>query len=233
RLPIGYRMGHIPNALALDPTREFFVYGNGIADLAALEAIANALGARGIANDSPIIIYDEWTGQLAAITFWVLQSSGHRDVKILHGGWAVWKNANAPISRESPTIAPADYRARADTATRATAEWIQENSARPDLVLLDVRTADEYRGGHIPGAVNLPYDAALDLQTQTFKDAATLRDQLITVGATPEKEIVVYCAAGARSAHSYTMLKLLGYPRVRNYDGSMNDWFRVRGLPLE
>ena len=233
RLPFGYRMGHIQHSIALDPTREFFVYSNGSADLAASETVANALCARGIANDSPIVIYDEWTGQLSAITFWVLQTIGHRAVKILHGGWAAWKNANGAVTRDAPTFAPQNYIAHSDDATRATAEWIQNNSARADLVLLDLRTPDEYRGGHIPDAVNLSYDTALDLRTQMFKDAATLRAQLESVGATPDKEIVAYCAAGARSAHSYTMLKVLGYPRVRNYDGSMNDWFRARGLPLE
>jgi thiosulfate/3-mercaptopyruvate sulfurtransferase len=87
--------------------------------------------------------------------------------------------------------------------------------------------------GHIPGAVNLPFDFSLDMKTQTFKETATLKAELEGVGATPDKEIVAYCASGARSSHMFTTLQLLGYPRVRNYDGSMNDWYQMRGLDIE
>ncbi len=127
----------------------------------------------------------------------------------------------------------ATYVARQDDNARATAEWIQANADRSDVVLLDVRTEGEYAMGHIPGAINLPYDFSLEMKTQKFKDASTLKGELETVGVTPDKEIVAYCASGARSSHMFTTLQLLGYPRVRNYDGSMNDWHQMRGLVLE
>ena len=233
RLPIGYRMGHIPGAVALDPTREFFVFANGAPDLAPVEKIAQALAQRGIANDTSVVIYDEWTGQLAALTYWALRYAGHQNAKILHGGWAMWRNNGNPITRDVPQLSPADFRAQRNDQARATAEWIQANSERPDVLLLDVRTPDEFRMGHIPGAVNLSYDSALDMRTQTFKDAAELRQQLEGVGVTPDKEIVTYCAAGSRSAHMFTTLQLLGYARVRNYDGSMTDWYHRRRLPID
>jgi thiosulfate/3-mercaptopyruvate sulfurtransferase len=233
RLPIGYRMGHLPGAIALDPTRDFFVFAGGAPGLAPADKIAQALGARGITNDTPVVIYDEWTGQLAALTYWTLRFVGHLKAKILHGGWALWRDSGGPITRDQPTLVPAVYVPHLNEHARATAEWIQANSTRNDVLLLDVRTPEEYQMGHIPGAVNLSYDGALDLKTQTFKDSQVLRQELEAVGATPDKEIVTYCAAGSRSAHMYTTLQLLGYPRVRNYDGSMTDWYHLRGLPVD
>ncbi len=233
RLPIGYRMGHIPGAVELDPTRDFFVFDHRGPRLAQPEEIAHSLATHGISNNTPVIIYDEWTGQLAALTYWVLRYVGHRDARVLHGGWAMWRNSGGPITRDVPTVPPAEYHAQANQDARATAEWIQAHSGEADVILLDTRTPDEYRMGHIPGAVNLSYDTSLDIRTQTFKEPEALRDQLASVGATPDKEIVTYCAAGARSAHMFTTLQLLGYPRVRNYDGSMTDWYHLRGLPLE
>lgn len=232
RLPVGYRMGHIPGAMSLDPTRDFFVFANGVPALASPAKIAEALGKRGISNETQVVIYDEWTGQLAAMTYWILRYVGHRNSHILHGGWAAWQNADHPVTKDVPQIAPAEFHADVDEAARATAEWIQANVERPDILLLDVRTPDEFRMGHIPDAVNLSYDAVLEPTTGTFADEGRIRALLESVGATPDKEIVTYCAAGARSAHMFATLQLLGYARVRNYDGSMADWYHARGLPV-
>ncbi len=233
RLPVGYRMGHIPGAISLDPTRDFFVFANGAPALASPDKIGQALRKRGISNEIPVVIYDEWTGQLAAMTYWILRYVGHSNSHILHRGWAAWRNAGNPVSQDVPQVAPANFQAEVNEAARATAEWIQANAERPDILLLDVRTPDEFRMGHIPDAVNLTYDSVLDAKTQTFADESRIRVLLESVGATPDREIVTYCAAGARSAHMFTTLQLLGYPRVRNYEGSMADWYHVRGLPVE
>ena len=233
RLPMGYRMGHIPQAVALDVGRDFFVFAHGARQLGEPAQIALALAQRGIANDTRVVIYDEWTGQLAAFTYWVLRYVGHRDIKILHGGWAAWQSSKGETTREAPQFAPGAYHARQDDNARATAEWIQANAERPDVLLLDARTEGEYAMGHIAGAVNLPFDFSLEMRTQTFRDAAALKAELEAVGATPDKEIVVYCASGARSSHMFTTLQLLGYPRIRNYDGSMTDWYEIRGLAVE
>lgn len=233
RLPIGYRMGHIPGAIALDPTRDFYVLEYSAPQLASVGEIANALGRQGVSSDSPIVIYDEWTGQLAALTYWIMRYVGHRDLRVLHGGWAEWKRSGGVVTREVPAFKQVDYAPQAQSHTRATAEWIQENANRPEVFLLDARTPDEFAMGHIPGARNLSYDAALDVRTQTFLDPEDIRRQLEEAGATPDKEIVTYCAAGARSAHMFLTLQLLGYKRVRNYEGSMTDWYHLRGLAIE
>ena len=100
-------------------------------------------------------------------------------------------------------------------------------------VISTTRTMPTSGAPHIPGAVNWSYDRALDMRTQTLKDADDLKRQLASVGVTPDKQVVVYCQSGARSSHSYLVVKSLGFPRVRNYKGSMIDWYQLRGLPLE
>lgn len=233
RLQVGYRMGHIPGAIAFDPSRELFIRTQHGRDVAAVEKIAESLGQRGISAESLIVIYDEWTGQLATMTFWVLRLLGHVNLRILHGGWALWQKSGGATSLDVPEFAPTSYHAQPNQNYRADADWIQANVSRPDVLLLDSRSTGEYEMGHIPGAVNLSWDLSLDPQMQNFKDPATLRAQLESVGATPEKEIIAYCATGARSSHMFTTLSLMGYSRIRNYDGSMMDWYQVRGLPVE
>jgi thiosulfate/3-mercaptopyruvate sulfurtransferase len=230
---MGYRAAHIPGAVPFDLNRDMYEMAMGGPRIKSFDAIAKTLGERGIANDSSIVLYDEGTGPLAGTVYWLLKYLGHDDVRVLNGGWHAWQKANAPTTKEIPQTQPVTYTARVDENQHSTAEWIQENSARNDVVLLDTRMDSEYYMGHIPGAVNLSFDEAVDFSTQGLKDENVLRQQFENVGATPDKEIVVYCGSGSRSAHSYLVLKALGYPRVRNYKGSMMDWAHQRGLPLE
>ncbi len=234
RLPMGYRMGHIPNAVPFDLNRDVYdLAGYGIPRLKAPEVIAQVLGSRGVSTDSIIVLYDEDTGPLAGFVYWLLKYLGHRDVRVLNGGWHAWQRANGPITREAPPVQPANYVAQVDPNQRGNADWIQECAQRGDVVLLDARSDAEYYMGHIPGAVNLSFDEAIDYATQQLKNPDALRQQFEAVGVTPDKEIVTYCGSGSRSAHTYLVLKALGYPRVRNYDGSMMDWAQGRRLPLE
>jgi thiosulfate/3-mercaptopyruvate sulfurtransferase len=233
RLPMGYRASHIPGAVPFDLNRDMYEMAPGGPRIRSFDAIAQTLGERGIANDSTIVIYDEGTGPLTGTTYWMLKYMGHPDVRVLNGGWHAWSQAGGPTTKDVPQVTPTTYTARIDEDQHSTAEWIQENASREDLVLLDTRMDSEFYMGHIPGAANLSFDEAIDYQTQGLKDEEVLRQQFESVGATPDKEIVVYCGSGARSAHTYLVLKSLGYPRVRNYKGSMMDWAHRRGLPLE
>lgn len=233
RLPMGYRISHVPGAVPFDLNRDMYEMVPGGPRLKHADAIAKILGERGVANDSTIMVYDENTGPLAGTVFWLLKYLGHGDVRVLDGGWHVWTQAQAPATRDVPPVTPVTYTARTDESTHCTAEWIQENRTREDLVLLDTRTDSEYYMGHIPGAVNLSFDNAIDFAGQHLKNESVLREQFERVGAVPDKEIVVYCGSGARSAHTFMVLSALGYPRVRNYKGSMMDWAHHRGLPLD
>lgn len=233
RLPIGYRMSHIPGAVPFDLNRDMYEMAPGGPHMKAPDAIAKVLGERGIANDSTIVLYDEATGPLAGTVYWLLKYLGHGDVRVLNGGWHAWVQAKAPTAKELPSITPAPYLAHVDENQHSTCEWILDNSTRDDVLLLDTRTDGEYYMGHIPRAVNLSFDEAINFSTQTLKAESELRAQFERIGATPDKEIVVYCGSGSRSAHTYMVLQALGYPRVRNYKGSMLDWAQHRGLPLE
>jgi thiosulfate/3-mercaptopyruvate sulfurtransferase len=233
RLPMGYRVGHIPNSIPFDLSRDAYDHSVGMPTLKSPEAIAQVLASRGISNDSRIVIYDENIGPLAATVYWLLKYLGHDPIRVLHGGWLAWQNAHGAVTREVPQFQPAMYTAQPDESQFGSAEWIQENAARSDVVLLDARTDGEYYSGHIPGAVNLSFDEAMNFSTQSLKDANELKQQFEAVGVTPDKEVVTYCASGARSSHTYLVLKSLGYPRVRNYKGSMMDWAQMRGMPVE
>jgi thiosulfate/3-mercaptopyruvate sulfurtransferase len=233
RLPMGYRAAHVPGAVPFDLNRDMYEMGPGGPRIKSFDAIANILGERGIANDSILVLYDEGTGPLTGTVYWLLKYLGHDDVRVLNGGWHAWQQANAPTTKEVPEVQPVSYTPHVDETHHSTAEWIQENSPRDDVFLLDTRMDSEYYMGHIPGAVNLSFDEAIDHPTQGLKEESVLRHQFESVGATPDKEIVVYCGSGSRSAHTFLVLKSLGYPRVRNYKGSMQDWAHRRGLPLE
>lgn len=232
RLPMGYRAGHIPGAVPFDLNRDMYEMRMGMPGLKSPEAIAETLGARGISNDSTIVIYDESLSPLAGTTYWLLKYLGHNDVRVLDGGWNAWRQAKGEITKETPTPQPVKYTPHVDESQHSTADWIQANASRDDVVLLDARMDSEYYMGHVPGAVNLSFDAAMDVATQKLKPVDVMRVQLEDVGATPDKEIVVYCGSGARSSHTFLVLKSLGYSRVRNYKGSMMDW-SARGLPIE
>lgn len=233
RLPMGYRSSHLPGAVPFDLNRDMYEMGPGGPRIKSFESIAQILGERGIANDSTLVLYDEGTGPLTGTVYWLLKYMGHDDVRVLNGGWQAWQHASAPTTKDVPHVQPVTYTARVDENQHSTADWIQQNVDRDDLVLLDTRMDSEYYMGHIPGAVNLSFDEALDYRTQGLKDENVLRSQFESVGVTPDKEVIVYCGSGSRSAHSYLVLKALGYPRVRNYKGSMQDWAHRRGLPLE
>lgn len=233
RLPIGFRMGHIPGAIPFDLNHDVYELGPLGPRMKSPAAIAQVLSARGVGNDAMIVLYDEDTGPLAGTIFWLLKYLGHQEVHVLNGGWEAWKQAGGAITKEFPLLDPVPYVAKVDETQHSTAEWIQQNASRADVLLLDTRTDGEYYMGHIPGAVNLSFDAAIDYATHQLKDKRILLEQFSKVGATPDKEIVVYCSSGSRSAHTYLVLKALGYPRVRNYKGSMMDWVQTHGLPIE
>lgn len=233
RLPMGYRSAHLPGAVPFDLNRDVYEMAPGGPRIKAFETIAQTLGERGISDNAVLVLYDEGTGPLAGSVYWLLKYMGHDDVRVLNGGWHAWQQAQGPVTKDVPQVTPVTYTLHVDEKQFSSADWIQENAGRDDLVLLDTRMDNEYYMGHIPGAVNLSFDDAIDFRTQALKDEPILRQQFESVGATPDKEIVVYCGSGSRSAHTYMVLKGLGYPRVRNYKGSMQDWAGRRGLPLE
>ena len=223
---IGYPWGHIPGAVYLDLMQIFSGRANGVpGTLGPPVEVATAVGLVGLAARDTVVVYDGQGGPAAAQVFWLLESLGFLDVRLLEGGWAAWQTSGRPISMEAPTVEPIETPGMPNAGRLATLDWILTRLEDPALVLVDARTRNEYDSGHIPGAVLLPWEESLESAlVPRFRDAAALRHRFESAGVTPEKELVVYCLTGARSAHVYSTLRLLGYPSVRNYDGSWQEW---------
>lgn len=236
--PEPYKDAHIPGA----------VFWNYFVDLLQpnlsmnLEpsAIEKLLARSGIDNDTTVIAYGSYPGTGAWI-FWLLKLFGHDKVLVLNGGHQKWVAEGRPVTSDLATFPPTQYHAKPpDTSMRVLREEVSQSINQKDRVLLDVRTIQEFsgehflikppeeseRGGHIPGAVHIEFLQTLN-EDGTFKSVEELKALYSSQGITPDKEIFPYCAIGGRSAYTWFVLKyLLGYPKVRNYDGSWNEWSR-------
>ena len=240
RPPEDFANGHIPGAVHLD------LWGVSLIDTdpAPLKAfmwmIDHLFNLRGVDASTPIVVYDEQSGMRAARAFWFLEYFGHGQVRVLDGGFTAWLKAGLPVTREASAPAKSTWSGTPQERTIATWRDVKERLGRPDVVILDTRSDGEHngttvrakRGGAIPGAVHLEWTKNLG-PDGAFKPAAELRSMYEAAGVTPDKEVVTYCQGGYRAAHSYLALRLLGYPRVRNYTGSWKEWGDREDLPIE
>lgn len=243
--PEPYKNAHIPGAVFWNIFTELL-----LPDLKMnLDAIAfeKLMARSGITNDTTVIAYGSYPGTGAWI-FWLLKVFGHENVRVLNGGYQKWQSEGRPLATELSTFASTDYRARGiDAHLRVLHNEVQASIGRSNRVLLDVRTLQEYSGewffnqppkagertGHIPGAVHLEHILTLN-EDGTFKSFNELKNLYDSKGITSDKEVFPYCAIGGRSGYTWFVLKyLLGYPNVRNYDGSWNEWSRLPDVAIE
>ena len=210
-------------------------------------AIEALLSRSGISNDTTVVAYGSNPGTGAWI-FWLLKLFGHKLVRVLNGGHQKWMAEGRPVTAELSTYPPTEYHAKMpDASLRVLHPEVQASLGRIDRVLLDVRTVQEYSGemfmmkppegieraGHIPGAVHVDHLLTLK-EDGTFKSMEALQALFNSQGVTADKDVFPYCAIGARSAYIWFVLKyLLGYPEVRNYDGSWNQWSRLSNSLIE
>ncbi len=235
-----FASGHIPGAVHLD------LWGVSLVDTdpAPLKAfmwiIDHLLNLRGVDSATPVVVYDEQSGMRAARAFWFLEYFGHPAVALLDGGYGAWTRAGLPVTREASPPPKSSWRGAPQESTIATWRDVRERLGRADTAILDTRSDGEYqgttirarRGGAIPGAVHLEWTRNLG-PDGAFRPASDLREMYEGAGITPEKEIITYCQGGYRAAHAYLALRLLGYPRVRNYTGSWKEWGDREDLPIE
>ena len=211
------------------------------------EAIAQLLSRSGITPDTTVVGYGSYPGT-GGLIFWLLKLFGHQSVRVLNGGHQKWLAEGRPVTSALSTFTPTAYTVKPpDQSLRVLSEEVCSALDRPDQVLLDVRTMEEYQGkqflmkppegneraGHIPGAAHVEHILTLN-EDGTFKSFDELQALYRSNGVTPDKEVFPYCAVGARSGYVWFVLKyLLGYPKVRNYDGSWNEWSRLPNVPIE
>jgi thiosulfate/3-mercaptopyruvate sulfurtransferase len=245
-----YARGHLRGALAVhwrddlqDPVRRDFI---------GPEAFAALMDRLGIGNDTEVVLYGGNSNWFAAYAYWYFKFYGHRAVRLLDGGRKTWELEGRPLTTEVPAVTPTTgYRVGGPvTDIRALRGQVEQAIGRPGAGLVDVRSPAEYAGeimapphlpqegaqrrGHIPGAVNIPWAKSVDPETGAFLPTEQLRSLYEGQGLTPDLEVVAYCRIGERSAHTWFVLhELLGYPRVRNYDGSWTEWGSLVGAPIE
>jgi thiosulfate/3-mercaptopyruvate sulfurtransferase len=243
-----YNMGHIPGAVRIDwfttlqhPVRRDFL---------TKEQFEEVCSQAGIKNDMALVFYGDKSNWFACYALWIFQYYGHKNVKIMNGGRAKWEQEGRPMTKEIPSFPETNYTAQEpDKSIRAFREQVfaQIEAGEP---LVDVRSPQEYtgellhmpnypqegamRGGHIPGAANIPWSKAVNESDSTFKSPEELRSIYEDRGIEPDAEIIAYCRIGERSSLTWFVLKyLLGYPNVRNYDGSWTEWGNLVDAPIE
>lgn len=247
--PLVYPSGHLAGAVEVDWTRDL---NDPIQrDYLGAEAFAELAGRIGVTPETTVVFYGDKNNWWAAYAYWVFQLFGHTKARLMDGGRLKWEQEGRDLTRDAPQIASADYPTpvRDDAPVRAfRADVLEHVDAGRRLV--DVRSPEEFsgermhmpdypnegalRGGHIPGAASIPWARAVN-EDGTFKTAEEL--EAIYGGEAKlnrDEDVVVYCRIGERSSHSWFVLKyLLGYPSVRNYDGSWTEWGNAVGVPIE
>ena len=244
-----YDQGHIPGAIKIDWVAD--LNDQVVRDYLDREHFEQLLSAKGIGNDTTVAFYGDKNNWWATYALWVFKLYGHKDARIMNGGRAKWIAEGRDLTKAAPSYAPASYKApeRDDKTIRAFRDQVREHIKKSGVALVDVRSPQEYsgerthmpeypqegtlRGGHIPTAVSIPWAKAVK-EDSTFKSTADLQELYGSQGVTPDKDVVAYCRIGERSSHTWFVLTyLLGYPQVRNYDGSWTEWGNGVGLPIE
>jgi thiosulfate/3-mercaptopyruvate sulfurtransferase len=242
-----YDQGHVPGSIGWNWTTE--LCDTLVRDIVPKAKLEKLLCSAGVAPDTTVVLYGDNNNWFAAWAFWQLKVYGHKDVRIMDGGRKKWLAEGRDLDTTRPSPTPTTYSANAaDTSIRAFLPEVQKALGRSDTVLVDVRSPQEFsgeilappglpetcqRGGHIPGAKSIPWGKACN-DDGTFKNREELAALYGGQGVTADKDVIAYCRIGERSSHTWFVLKyLLGFPKVKNYDGSWTEWGNLVGAPVE
>jgi thiosulfate/3-mercaptopyruvate sulfurtransferase len=243
-----YDAGHVKGAIGLNWQKD--LQARPIRDLLPKDEFEKLLSSKGVSSEDTIIAYGDNNNWFAAWFLWNLKYYGHNDARLMNGGRKKWQEEGRELVTDAPAIKSGSYKAgQPDRSIRALREEVLGQLAKSGVVLVDVRSPKEFsgellapenlpqegaqRGGHIPGAKNIPWAQAVQ-EDGTFKPVDQLRELYESKGVTGDKEVIAYCRIGERSSHTWFVLHyLLGFPKVRNYDGSWTEWGSLIAAPIE
>jgi thiosulfate/3-mercaptopyruvate sulfurtransferase len=184
----------------------------------------------GISAGDAVVAYDDQWGLAAARLVWALHYYGHTVAGVLDGGWDRWVDEGRPAADGTPRPARGSFRAAPDHDLGVEIDWLRANVGKPEPVLVDTRTPAEYEQGHVPGARSWDwFNAVPPGSWDATRNPDELRAEWAAMGIEAGKEIVVYCRSGMRAAHTWVVLRHAGFPRVRLYDGSWQEWSTSTG----
>lgn len=235
-----YATGHIPGARFVDPKRTQLGQPPAPGLLPSQVALENLFGELGHHPDATYVVYDDEGGGWAGRFIWLLDVIGHARYHYLDGGLPAWLAEGLPVSTETPAPAAGPVALTLHDEPTATREYLQSRLGAADLAIWDARSPQEYSGekvlaakaGHIPGAVNFEWTAAMD-PARHLRMRTDLAPTLQGLGITPDKEIITHCQTHHRSGFTYLVAKALGYPRVKGYAGSWGEWGNHPDTPVE
>ena len=241
-----YELGHVPGSVLIDWKAD--INDPVTRNIVTKQACESLLQRVGVNDDTTLVLYGDFNNWFAAFAFWVFKYYGYKDVRLMNGGRKKWLEEDKPVTKDIPSHAKGNFKAsEPDSSIRVFLKDVRDTLG--SKILVDVRGPKEFtgeilappeyptehaqRGGHIPGAVNIPWGQAVN-EDGTFKSADELQKLYQSKGVAADKEVISYCRIGERSSHTWFVLKyLLGYPNVKNYDGSWTEWGNMIDNPIE
>lgn len=243
-----YNLGHIPGAVLFDWIKDM---NDPLSrDILSKQQLQDVLSKAGITPQTKLVLYGDFNNWFAAFVYWILNYYGIQNVVLMNGGRKKWIAEDKPVTKDVPSYTRSNFAVKETNENlRTYLDYVRKSMKQPSKVLVDVRSPAEFtgqvtappeypnehaqRGGHIPGAVNIPWAQAVK-EDGTFKSPAELAALYQSKGVTPDKEVITYCRIGERSSFTWFVLKyLLGYPNVKNYDGSWTEWGNMVRNPIE
>ena len=243
-----YNLGHVPGAVLFDWKKD--INDPVTRNIFSKQTCEDLLQRAGVNNNTTLVLYGDFNNWFAAFAFWAFKYYGFKDLRLMNGGRKKWLEEDRPITKDIPQYQRGNFKAtEPDKSIRVFLNQMKEALDKENIAMVDVRSPKEFtgeilappeyptehaqRGGHIPGASNIPWSQAVK-DDGTFKSTEELKQIYQSKGIVPDKEIIAYCRIGERSSHTWFVLKyLLGYPNVKNYDGSWTEWGNIVDNPIE
>ena len=234
-----YNLGHVPGTVLFDWKKD--INDPVSRNIFSRQTCEDLLQRAGVNNNTTLVLYGDFNNWFAAFAFWAFKYYGFKDLRLMNGGRKKWLEEDRTISKDIPQYQRGNFKAtEPDKSIRAFLNQVKEALGKENIAMVDVRSPKEFtgeilappeyptehaqRGGHIPGASNIPWSQAVK-DDGTFKSVEELKQIYQSKGIIPDKEIIAYCRIGERSSHTWFVLKyLLGYHNVKNYDGSWTEW---------